>query len=99
MASLERYKALTHPSDQDPSWQGSPHPKIEKNKCVLKWSLGKIQCFKPMFFFVFFFLVENRVLTPPLLSGIFHYFFFFNLYNYENKNHKNIVISLVVPYY
>ena len=43
MASLESFKGLTHPSDQDPSWEGSPHPKIEKNKCVLKWSLGKIQ--------------------------------------------------------
>ena len=48
LASLESFKGLTHPSDQDPSWEGSPHPKIEKNKCVLKWSLGEIQCFKPL---------------------------------------------------
>ena len=48
--------------------KGPPHhPKIENKKCVLNWLLGKIQCFKPMFFF----LVENRLsLTPP--SGIFH---------------------------
>ena len=46
--------------------KGPPTQKLEKNKCVLKWSLGKIQCFKPMFFlFLFFFLVENQVLTPP----------------------------------
>ena len=37
--------SLGHPSDQDLSWKGSPHPKIEKNKCVLKWLLSKIQCF------------------------------------------------------
>ena len=30
----------------------------EKNKCVLKWLLGKIQCFKP----------------PPPRSGKFHFF-------------------------
>ena len=37
MASLESFKGLTHPSDQDLSWEGSPHPKIEKNKFVLKY--------------------------------------------------------------
>ena len=52
---LEGFKGLTHPSDHDPIWEGSPQPKIEKNKCVLNWSLGKIQCFKPMFFFCIFF--------------------------------------------
>ena len=61
MASLESFKGLIHPSDQDLSWERYTHPKIEKNKCVLKWSLGKIQCFKPMIFF-FFFLGENQAL-------------------------------------
>ena len=32
MASLQSFKGLTHPSDQDPSWEGSPHPKIEEKK-------------------------------------------------------------------
>ena len=59
MASLQSVIGMTHPSDQDPSWEGSPHKKLEKNKCVLKWSIGKIQCFEPMFF------VENQVLTTP----------------------------------
>ena len=31
MASVESFKGLTHPSDQDPSWEGSPQPNIEKN--------------------------------------------------------------------
>ena len=45
--------------------------KIEKIKFVLKWILGHIQCFKPMFF-----LLENRpIQTPSPLSGKFHYFF------------------------
>ena len=60
---LQSFKLLTHPSDQDPSWEGSPRPKIEKNRCVLKWFLGKIQCFKTMFFWGGF-LVENQALTP-----------------------------------
>ena len=51
MASLENFKVLRHPLDQNPSWEGSPQPKIEKKKCVLNWSWGKIQCFKPMLFF------------------------------------------------
>ena len=74
------FKCLTHPLDQDPSWEGFPHPKIEKNKCVLKLSSGKIECFKPMFFgFVFsrplvenstLFLVEIRALLipPPVIA-------------------------------
>ena len=53
--------------------KGPPHPKIEKNKCVLKWLLGKIQCFKTMFFF--FLTGKSPVADPPTLSGIFHYFF------------------------
>ena len=58
-----------------------PHPKIEKkNKCVLKWSICKIQCFKTMFYFCLFFLVENRALTPPHHSGKFHSFFFILYY-------------------
>ena len=28
MASLQSFKGLSHPSDQDPSWRGSPQPKI-----------------------------------------------------------------------
>ena len=55
---------MRHPSDQDPCWEESPLPKIEKDECVLKW-------------FFFFFLVENQAsLTPPPLSGKFHNFFF-----------------------
>ena len=49
MASLERFKGLTHRSDQDQSWEGSPHPKIEKKKCVLNdpkaTSIVLIPCF------------------------------------------------------
>ena len=40
MASLQSFKGLTHPSDQDPSWEGSPHPKIENNKCVINCHPG-----------------------------------------------------------
>ena len=39
------------PSDQDLTGGGSPPPKIEKNKLVLKWSLGNFKCFKLTFFF------------------------------------------------
>ena len=42
---------MTHPSDQDQSWEGFPHPKIEKNKCVLKWSFGLGEFFTIFFFF------------------------------------------------
>ena len=31
------------------------------NKCVLKW-LGKVQCFKPMFFLFCFVFVENSTI-------------------------------------
>ena len=51
MASLESFKGLRHPPNGPGSMlRGVPHPKIERNKCVLKWFLGKIQCFKPIFF-------------------------------------------------
>ena len=30
MASLESFKGLTHPLDQDPSWEGSPTQKLKK---------------------------------------------------------------------
>ena len=66
MASLESLKGLTHPSDQDPSWEESPHPKIETNKCVSKWPQGIIQCFKPMFFVLFFFLGAVHLWRQPL---------------------------------
>jgi len=39
------------PSDHDLTGGGSPPPKIEKNKFVLKWFLGNFKCFKLMFFF------------------------------------------------
>ena len=58
---LQRVLSLSHPSDQDLSWKGSPHPKIEKNRCVLKWLLCKIQCFKP----IFFCLSGKSVVTDP----------------------------------
>ena len=32
MAYLESFKGLSHPLDQNPSWRGSPHPKIEEKK-------------------------------------------------------------------
>ena len=53
MASLESFRSFSvtlRPSDQDPSWQVSPSPKMEKDKCILKESLGQIYCFKHMFF-------------------------------------------------
>ena len=34
MASLESFNGLTDSSDQDPSIDGSPHPKIEKNEKI-----------------------------------------------------------------
>ena len=49
--------------------------------------LGKIQCFKPKFFFLFF-LVENQTsLIPPPFGGKFHYFFssFWTLPLVDNK--------------
>ena len=36
--------------DHDLTGGGSPPPKIEKNKFVLKWFLGNFKCFKLMFF-------------------------------------------------
>ena len=47
------FKGLSHPSDQDPSWRGSPHQKIEEKKSLL----GKSNVLSPIFFS--FFLVEN----------------------------------------
>ena len=49
----------------------APPPKNWKTKCVLKWLLCQIQCFKPMLLFFFDFLVENRPshICPPLLIG------------------------------
>ena len=62
--------SLVHPSDQD------PHPKMEKNKCVLNWLLGKIQCFKTMFCFVFL-SGKSPVADPPLFFfEPFPYFWF-----------------------
>ena len=63
MASPESFEVWATLPTKIQAEKGPPHPKIEKNKCVLNWLLGKIQCFKPMFFFP---LVENRpLLTPP----------------------------------
>ena len=56
--------SLSQPSDQDSSWEGSPQPKIEKNKFVLNWLLGKIRCFKPMLF-IFFLSGKSPVADPP----------------------------------
>ena len=55
--------------------KGPPHPKIEKNKCVLNWLLGKIQCFKPMFFF--FLSGKSPVAdpAPPLVENSTNFFF------------------------
>ena len=62
MASLQSFKGLTHASDQDPNWEGSPHPKIEINKCVLKWSIGKVQCF--------FLNWSHRIISPASGNSI-----------------------------
>ena len=51
------------PSDHDLTGGGSPPPKIEKNKFVLKWFLGNFKCFK--------------LPPPPPLNGKFRFFFFF----------------------
>ena len=71
--TISRYigpmSGLVHPSDQD------PHPKMEKNKCVLNWLLGKIQCFKTMFCFVFL-SGKSPVADPPLFFEPFPYFWF-----------------------
>ena len=39
-------RGLSHPLKQNPSWRGSPHPKIGEKK--LNQLLGKFQCFNPI---------------------------------------------------
>ena len=63
------------PSDHDLTKGGSPPPKIEKNKFVLKWFLGNFKCFKLMFFFKK--KINNGKLVrcwphPPYLKGPNH---------------------------
>ena len=53
MASSERFEVRATLRTEIQAEKGPPQPKIEKNKCVLIWLLGKIQCFKPMFLFFF----------------------------------------------
>ena len=57
MASPESFEVWATLPTKIQAEKGPPHPKIEKNKCVLNWLLGKIQCFKTMF--VCFSLMEN----------------------------------------
>ena len=45
--------------------KGLPTQKLKKDKCVLKWSLGKIQCFKILFFLFCFFLSGKKGADPP----------------------------------
>ena len=47
--SSREFGSLSLLLDGDPSWGGSPPPKFEKNKFVLKWFLGNFKCFKTMF--------------------------------------------------
>ena len=74
MASPESFEVWATLRTKIQAEKGPPHPKIEKNKCVLNWLLGKIQCFKPMFFFSFL-SGKSPVADPPPLSEKFHYFF------------------------
>ena len=48
MASPERFEVWATLQTEIQAEKGPPHPKIEKNKCVLNWLLGKIQCFNPI---------------------------------------------------
>ena len=66
MASPESFEVWATLPTKIQAEKGPPHPKIEKNKCVLKWLLGKIQCFKTMFFF-FFLSGKSPVADPPPL--------------------------------
>ena len=52
-----------------------PSKNWKKNKCVLDWLLGKIQCFKTMLLFVFFLVENSPSQTPPPLWN-FQLFFF-----------------------
>ena len=45
-----------------------PHPEIEKNKCVLNWLLGKIQCFKPLVEFSTIFFLNPSLIGLTFLS-------------------------------
>ena len=64
MASLQNFKGLTHRSDQDPSLEGG----------CLKMIYRQNPVFYDHIFLCVFLLVENQALTPPHLSGKFHYF-------------------------
>ena len=58
MASLENFKSLSDPLNQDPSWRGFPCPKIEKN---VRFRINfQKQCFKYISF-----LEENNTLLNP----------------------------------
>ena len=78
MASPERFEVWATLRTEIQAEKGQPHPKIEKNKCVLNWLLGKIQCFKPMFLFLYFFSGESGVDPPPLPLVKFSTIFFLN---------------------
>ena len=77
MASPESFEVWATLPTKIQAEKGPPHPKIEKNKCVLIWLLGKIQCFKTMFFF--FLSGKSPVaVPPPLVENSTNFFFFLN---------------------
>ena len=68
MASPESFEVWATLRTKIQAEKGSPHPKIEKNKCVLNWFLGKIQCFKANVGFS-----RAKILTanlPPSISSL-----------------------------
>ena len=91
------------PSDHDLTKGGSPPPKIEKSKFVLKWFSGNFKCFKLMFFFK---KKKNNGKSvrcwphPPTLTenSVNSFFFFFNpsfWYLFRLQNHIQQLMPLV----
>ena len=75
MASPESFEVWATLRTKIQAEKGPPHPKIEKNKCVLNWLLGKIQCFKPFFSFLSGKLPVADP-PPPLVENSTTFFFF-----------------------
>ena len=65
MASLESFKGLPTIRTRIQAEEGPLTQKLKENKCVLKLSLGQIQCFKPMSFLFVLFLVETMASQTP----------------------------------
>ena len=68
MASPESFEVWATLRTKIQAEKGPPHPKIEKNKCVLKWFLGKIQCFKPMLLIFRCISISRPGFVSPSLS-------------------------------